>query len=79
VPVLTGQVGEPLEQLVAQEAELPPARKPVTRDAPFSDHLAQVLDVHLEELGGEGGGEDQRELLGRGRLREHRQSLDLSD
>jgi hypothetical protein len=70
-----GQLGEPLEQLVAEEAQLASSGETVTRHPPLPDHLAQVLDVDLEELGRERGGEDWWEFLGRGGPFDHRASV----
>ena len=59
----TGLHRQPLEQLVAQEAQLSAAGEPVGRQLPVSHQSAEVLDVHLEELGGHRRGEDRRELV----------------
>jgi hypothetical protein len=60
---VTGLGPEPLEQLVAVEPHLPPAREPVARDLAVAHELAQVLDVHLEQLGSLRGREDRRVTL----------------
>jgi hypothetical protein len=58
-----GLYGQPLEQLVAQESELASAREAVGRELPLSHQPPEVLDVHLEELGGHRRGQDGRELV----------------
>ena len=58
-----GLPGQPLEQLVAEEAQLAPAGKPVGRQLLFSDQPAEVFDVYLEQLRGHGRGEDGRVLV----------------
>src|SRR5437016_3665665 len=66
--VVTGLRTQPLEQLVAVEPHLPPAGEPVARDLAVAHELAQVLDVHVEQLGCVGGGEDGRKTGSRVRL-----------
>ena len=65
---MAGLVADPGDELVADEPDLPPAGEPVRRDAVLPDHLAEVLDVHLEELGRLRGGEDRRDALDPGNL-----------
>jgi hypothetical protein len=71
----TRKIGKPLEQLVAQEAQLASAGEAMTGHPPLPDHLPEVLDVYLEELGGERGSQDRWELLRRSHRREHPASV----
>jgi hypothetical protein len=59
----TGLGRQPLEELVAQEPQLAPAGEPVGRQLPLPDQSPEVLDVHLQQLGGHCRGEDGWELV----------------
>ena len=62
-PVHTGLGAEPREQLVAQEPQLATTGEPVRRQLPLPNQSAEVLHVHLEQLGGHRRGEDRRVLV----------------
>ena len=53
---------QPFEEFVAVEAHLAPTGEAVTRHLAVAHELAQVLDVHLEQFGGVGGGEYRGEI-----------------
>ncbi len=58
----SGLGGEPVEELVPQEAELAATREAVARDLALTHELPEVLDVDLQLLRSHGRGEHGREL-----------------
>ena len=56
-----GWRAHPVDQLVAEEADLAPAGKAVRRHPFLAHHAPQVLDVHVQQVGRHRGGEDRRE------------------
>jgi len=69
--IVAGQRRQPREELVPQEAHLAAAGKAVAGNPLVSDHPAQVLHVHLEQLGRHRGSEDGREVGTRRHRRIH--------